>query len=268
MKSVVILTAGELRHDYFKIKFSSQKDIAVLKTYCDLPPRHRDPERGHAKNIESLHFASRHQVEKDFFEEYVGFSQDRSNSRYLARGAINEDEYIEEILSLNPDFIVAYGCCIIKSRLLKFFKNKIINVHLGLSPYYFGSGTNFHPFVTKELGAIGCTFMYMDEGIDTGDIIHQVRAHIDPCDSIHQVGTRLIKKMTQEFIELIRNMERLEAHRTKTDKVGKTYKRRDCTAATIEEAYNNIREGVCLEYLKNKSDVDANFPLIRQSFLC
>ena len=38
--------------------------------------------------------------------------------------------------------------------------------------------------------------MYMDEGIDTGQIIHQSRAIILPFDNPHQIGNRLIKIMT------------------------------------------------------------------------
>ena len=205
---------------------------------------------------------------KTFFEECINLAEDHSNSEYIKRGAINEDKYIDEICKLNPDFIVTYGCCIIKPKLINLFKNRIINAHLGLSPYYFGSGTNFHPFVTKELSAIGCTFMYMDEGVDTGSIIHQLRAHIDPCDSVHQVGTRLIKRMTQEFIDLIKNMEKVEEKVMVTDMVGKTYKRRDCTASTIRTAYDNIREGMCGEHMQTKQEMDKRFPLIHQSFLC
>jgi len=268
MKKVVILTADELRHNYFKIKFASQKDINVLKTYCDVTKKKYDLDNLNFKDIQNVHFVSRYQTERDFFEECVLSSEDLSNSQYIKRGEINKDEYIEEICKINPDFIITYGCCIVKPKLINLFKNRIINVHLGLSPYYFGSGTNFHPFVNKELSAIGCTFMYMDEGIDTGKIIHQIRADIGACDNIHQIGNRLIKKMTREFIELIRNFERVEGKPSQASKIGKTYKRRDCTPDSIQRAYENIRNGVCLEYLQNKNGLDLEFPLIKQDFLC
>tara|TARA_R110000744_G_scaffold142854_1_gene254632 strand:+ start:7998 stop:8807 length:810 start_codon:yes stop_codon:yes gene_type:complete len=268
MKKVVILTADELRHDYFKIKFALQKDIDVLRTYCDITKKKYDLDNANLKDIQNIHFVSRYQTERDFFEEYVFSLEDFSNSRYIHRGEINKDEHIEEICKLNPDFIVSYGCCIIKPKLINLFKDRIINVHLGLSPYYFGSGTNFHPFANKELSAIGCTFMYMNEGIDTGRIIHQIRADVGACDNTHQIGNRLIKKMTQEFIELIKSFERVEDKASPTSKIGKTYKARDCTINTIQAAYENIRNGACLEYLQNKNNLDSEFPLIKQGFLC
>jgi folate-dependent phosphoribosylglycinamide formyltransferase PurN len=268
MKKVVILTSDELRHNYFKIKFSLQKDINVLKTYCDVTKKKYDLNNTDFKDIQNIHFVSRYQTERDFFGECVSSLEDLSNSQYIKRGEINKDEYIEEICRLAPDFIISYGCCIIKPKLINLFKDRIINVHLGLSPYYFGSGTNFHPFVNKELSAIGCTFMYMDAGIDTGKIIHQLRAEVGPCDNVHQIGNRLIKKMTQEFIDLIKNFERVEDKTPLTNAAGKTYKVRDCTAGAVQVAYENIRKGICLEYLQNKNDLDLEFPLIKQDFLC
>ena len=62
-----------------------------------------------------------------------------------------------------------------------------------MSPYYRGSGTNFWPFVNNELQFIGATFMHIDEGVDTGEIIHQIRANIFHDDNIHQIGNRLIR---------------------------------------------------------------------------
>ena len=181
---------------------------------------------------------------------------------------INNDNYVDEIRDLDPDYIITYGCCIIKPQLLQLFKDKIINVHLGLSPYYFGAGTNFHPFVNNELAAVGCTFMYMNEGIDTGEIIHQVRASVDACDSIHQVGNRLIKRMTLEFIELVKGFDRVKKIPALSNEVGKTYKMKDCTLQTIEQAYKNIKSGICIDYLREQGANDAKFPLVLQDFIC
>ena len=49
--------------------------------------------------------------------------------------------------------------------------------------------------------------MYLDEGIDTGEIIHQGRPKIFPYDNPHQIGNRLIKKMTKDFIKLVINFD-------------------------------------------------------------
>ena len=266
-KSIIILTSAHLRHQYFKLKLSNSDGINVIKCYCDIvePAGSKNIKN---KTIEDLHFDSRRQVEEDFFQDYVTSTTDNSNSEFIPRGDINKDNKVQEIIDLDPDLIITYGCCIIKPALIEQFKGRIINVHLGLSPYYYGSGTNFFPFVNKELSAVGCTFMYMDEGIDTGKIIHQIRADIDPNDSIHQVGNRLIKKMTNIFAKIICNFENLKDKKPASDIVGVTYKKKDCTEDTIKEAYQNLTDGLCTEYLMNKKLLDKKFPLVEQVLLC
>ena len=78
--------------------------------------------------------------------------------------------------------------------MLKKYKKKFLNIHLGLSPYYKGSATNFWPFVNNELQFVGVSFLGIDDGIDTGPIIHQIRPDFKIGDSIHDVGNKLIIK--------------------------------------------------------------------------
>ena len=75
---------------------------------------------------------------------------------------------------MKADYLLTYGCSIIKNPILKHFKQNSINIHLGLSPYYLGSATNFWPFVNDELQFVGVTFMKLEDGIDDGPIIHQI----------------------------------------------------------------------------------------------
>ena len=88
-----------------------------------------------------------------------------------------------------------------KPDLIDAYKGKFLNVHLGLSPYYKGR-TNIFPIIDKRPEMVGATFMYIDQGIDTGDIIHQIQADYFVGDSVHSVGNRLIKKMTKCYADL------------------------------------------------------------------
>jgi phosphoribosylglycinamide formyltransferase 1 len=271
MKNIVIITSDAIRHNYFKILFSLQNDINVLRTYAesevefDLRPIEFSKEK--LKDMNTLHFNSRHNVEYDFFSDIIENCVDKSNTKYLSKGEINDSGIVNEIIELNPDLIVTYGCSIIKPYLIQVFKDKIINVHLGLSPYYFGSGTNFHALVNKDFQFEGYTFMYMNEGIDTGEIIHQARATILPFDNPHQIGNRLIKQMVKDFIYLVMNFERIEAKEKVTNYIGKTYKNKDATDDLILKLYDNFHSGAVLEYLEKKESLQNKYPLIEQKFL-
>ena len=97
---------------------------------------------------------------------------------------------------------------------------------MGLSPYYTGSGTNFFPFVNNEPQFAGATFMFLDEGIDTGEIIHQIRARILKNDNIHKIGNRLIKDVLQNYSQIIINFNKIKKIKTKIIKKKHLYYRK------------------------------------------
>ena len=70
------------------------------------------------------------------------------------------------------DFAVSYGYRhIIKSNVLHHLKDRIINLHISYLPWNRGADPNLWSFL--EDTPKGVTIHYVDEGIDTGDIIAQ-----------------------------------------------------------------------------------------------
>ncbi len=270
MIDIVIITSNHIRHNYFKLMFSHNNNVNVLQTYVesdgDLNLYIKQPDIQDLDSEISLHFDARHNTEHDFFSDVIELFEDRSNSKIMNKGDINNDDIVNEIIGLNPSLIITYGCSIIKPRLINAFRKKIINVHLGLSPYYFGSGTNFHCLVNNEFQFEGYTFMYMDGGIDTGKIIHQSRSVILPFDNPHQIGNRLIKQMTKDFIKLVVNFHMVEDKEAITDFVGKTYKNKDATQGLTLKLYDNFRNNAVVDFLRRKKELTRRFPLIKQSF--
>jgi len=271
LKNIVIITADALRHNYFKVLFSQNENINISKTYVETNESFVLKEKATDNNAFSdkvaQHFLARHNTEFDFFSDVIKHCKDKSNSKYIENKEINNSYIVNEIISLNPDMIVTFGCSIIKSPLIEAFKNRIINVHLGLSPYYFGSGTNFHCLVNNEFQFEGYTFMYMDEGIDTGNIIHQVRAKIRLFDNPHQIGNRLIKNMTKDFINLIVNFDLVKHKNPVTNYFGKTYKTKDATDALTLKLYENFDNDAVNKYLEKEQELIKKFPIIEQEFL-
>lgn len=84
---------------------------------------------------------------------------------------INDEESIEAIKNLKPDFIVvvAYGQ-ILKKEILDIPKYSCINVHASLLPKYRGAAPIHWSIVNGEKET-GVTIMEMEEGLDTGDMI-------------------------------------------------------------------------------------------------
>jgi methionyl-tRNA formyltransferase len=82
---------------------------------------------------------------------------------------IQTDEPIEDS---DADFIISYGYRhILKKPILDKFKDRAINLHISYLPWNRGADPNYWSFVDGT--PKGVTIHFIDEGIDTGDIIGQ-----------------------------------------------------------------------------------------------
>lgn len=266
---IIILTGSELRHHFFRKYIASQSTIDVVCSFCESQDGNLQQiiasDIKESAELRDFHLMIRDKTEQDFFEVFCDTVTDKSNPIFIKKGAINEQSHIDAIIEMSPDLIISYGCSVIKGPLIEYFDKKFINIHLGLSPYYKGAGTNFWPFVNNELTFVGVTFMYLDKGIDTGNIIHQMRADIKPNDDIHQIGNRLIRDMSKELVKLIHvfPMIRGAVGSISGDSKGKVYRMKDYTEESVRIAYNNLKNGIVTEYIKNKAAIDAEFPIVQ-----
>ena len=95
------------------------------------------------------------------------------------------------VLELKPDIIVtcAYGQ-IIPKELLDYPKYGCINVHASLLPKLRG-GAPIHHAIIDGYKKTGITIMYMDEAMDSGDIISQRETEISDIDTLESLHDRL-----------------------------------------------------------------------------
>lgn len=248
---IIILTGDEMRHQYFRNKIALADGIEVLASYCEGVEKslaNQINSNPNASDIEKLHINARTQSEQDYFAQALSSMGEQSNARKIAKGAINEPDIVQEIIALNPDLLICYGSSLIKSELLSRFEGKFINVHLGLSPYYRGAGTNVWPLINGEPDMVGATFMYIDKGIDTGKIIHQIRADVFLGDSPHSIGNRLITKMTKSYIDLILSFDQL-ADEKQPQSDGKLYLQKHFDKHACRKLYDQFADGMIENYI-------------------
>lgn len=271
MKKVVIITGSELRHTFLRMIISSDKNINSLNSFCESQDGNLNNivENQIENKLRTHHLNLRKEVEKEFFENYCLNKKDLSNPIFIRKGEINNESNVNHIIELNPDIIISFGCSIIKSKLLDHFKNRFINIHLGLSPYYRGSGTNFWPFVNNELQFVGTTFMYIDKGIDTGQIIHQIRAKINLGDNIHRIGYRLIFDSSMECIRLINKFKSLKKFKTVFNENYKNryYGKKDFSEDSVLIMKNNFENNLIKKYLENMEYLNKKFPIFKNPVL-
>lgn len=270
MTKIAILTGAEPRHAFFRKRLALAPGIEVLQSYCEGTQKSLDAVVAAQEDspLRQWHLAQRDQSEQDFFGLFVEHAEDRSHPRFLPKGDINKPEPTQAIIGQQPDMLVAYGCSIIREPLLSAFAGRFINVHLGLSPYYRGSGTNYWPLVNNEPEYVGVTFMHIDAGIDTGEIIHQLRARVVWGDMPVQIGNRVIVDAAAACAEIARNFDALERVPQPPEPAeARVYRRRDFTEESVSRLYANFADGLVERYLAEGRERCARVPLVRNPAL-
>ena len=120
---------------------------------------------------------------------------------------IKSAETEELIKSLNPDLIavVAYGK-IISKNIIETPKYGCINVHGSLLPKYRGAAPIQWSIINGDT-VTGVTTMFMDEGLDTGDILLQRKVFINENETSDELKNRLSVIGAELLIETIQKLE-------------------------------------------------------------
>lgn len=244
---IVILTSNGLRHKFLANSLSTKADDALVVSEC----KQNDSVgvESKAQSIINEHFKLRYETEKKFFPNNDFFT---AKTLPILYKEVNLEYVYHVIKKFKPDIMVIFGSYIIREPLLSLLPpGRIINLHLGLSPYYRGSGTNFWPFVNNELEYIGSTILHLDAGIDTGDIICHVRPKIESGDNVHTIGCKVIQSSVDPLIQIMEMInEGKKLNRVKQWNVdGKYYKTSDFNEEALLKYKNNMKNGLIENYL-------------------
>ena len=129
-----------------------------------------------------------------------------NNISILQPSRMRDEEIISEIKKINPDLIVvvAYGK-IIPKEIIEIPKYGIINVHSSLLPKYRGASP-IHSAVINGDKETGVSIMYIEETLDSGDVILKEYCAIEEEDTLGTLHDKLKKigaKGLEKAIDLI-----------------------------------------------------------------
>ncbi len=127
----------------------------------------------------------------------------------------NNEEFLNTVKKINPDLIcvVAYGK-ILPKELLEIPKMGCINVHGSLLPQYRGAAPIQWAVLNGDKKT-GITTMYMNEGMDTGDMILKKEVQIGEDETTGELWERLSKIGAELLVETVEKIEDGTAPREK-----------------------------------------------------
>jgi methionyl-tRNA formyltransferase len=136
---------------------------------------------------------------------------------------IKREEAVAEICGLAPDVIVvmAYGQILPRS-VLEIPRVACLNLHASLLPRHRGAAPIQGAIVAGERET-GITVMYMDEGLDTGDILLQSRLEIAQDETGGSLHDRLAQIAPATLDAALAQLQRGSAPRIPQDSSAATY---------------------------------------------
>ncbi len=267
--NLAILTSVETRHRYFAQAIRAHLPVAAV-AYEETGYTPADTDAydltDDEESVVSAHFAERARQEEAYFGHNAAFVESRGNCtvRRLSPGTLNSPETLSFLEDAGLDTVVVYGTNLIKPPLLSWRPGRMINMHLGLSPYYRGTATNFYPLLNEEPEYVGATIHLLDEGIDSGAILRHARPKIVAEDMPHTIGAKAILAGIEAMIAVLRDLEqgRLEPVPQWTVPHPRFYLRKDYHPREIVELYKKIDGGLIRQYVERAKDAAARVRVV------
>lgn len=187
MKNIAVFASGTGSNFLAIYNAINEKKIdAKLSLFVSDRPKSKSVEKAKALHLDSFIFYPKKYTSK---EEY-------------------ELEILEELEKRNVDLIVLAGYMrLIGHTLLHNYEKRIINIHPSLLPSFKGKDA-VGQAMNARVKVIGVSIHYVDEGMDTGEIIAQEALDISNLTSreeietrVHKIEHRLYPKTIQKVLE-------------------------------------------------------------------
>ena len=187
MKSLNIIFAGtpDFAAQHLQAILNSQHNVIAVYTQPDKPA-------GRGKKLQA---------------SPVKQLAEQNNIRVYQPKSLRKEEAQSELKALNADVmvVVAYGL-ILPKAVLDAPRLGCLNVHGSILPRWRGAAP-----IQRSIWAgdaqTGVTIMQMDEGLDTGDMLHKVYCDILPTETSTSLYNKLAELAPSALIDVLDNLE-------------------------------------------------------------
>jgi methionyl-tRNA formyltransferase len=122
-------------------------------------------------------------------------------------GNINDAACVEFIKRHSPDVLAVCGTSVIRQEVFSLPRRGAVNIHVGITPDYRSADPIFWALYCNEPEKVGVTIHFVDQGIDTGPIIHQQRVPVYRGDTLATLYVRCIRRGAELFLRALAEIE-------------------------------------------------------------
>lgn len=171
---ITLFTSNNLRHNYFINLLSNHcKELWVIQE-CRTMFTKNEYKPHKKSSLLANYFNNVQKAQKKIFPSYY-LNNKNKNLKVLSMlfGELSycDLNYLKSFL--NSDLYIVLGSSYIKGKLVNYLiKNKTINIHAGITPYYRGSDCNFWALYDDNPHLVGSTIHLLAKGLDNGSILY------------------------------------------------------------------------------------------------
>ena len=133
-------------------------------------------------------------------------AQDLGIERILQPESVRDEAFAEEVAALEPDVIAVAAYKILPPAVFTPAEKGAFNLHSSLLPRYRGAAP-IHRAVMNGETQTGVTTFFLEESVDTGDIILKRTTPIGPNETAGKVHDRLKEIGAEAVVETVRQIE-------------------------------------------------------------
>ena len=241
---ITLFTSNKNRHNYLINLLSEVSEELFVVQECGtiLPvPGHYQESPIMKKYFENVINAQY----KLFGNSYVNIKKKNIKILPMISGDLNQCSI--NLLSdfLKSDFYVVFGSSYIKGELVDFLiKQKAINIHAGVSPYYRGSACNFWALYDDNPHLVGSTIHLLSKGLDSGPMLYHAMSNLKTNPFEYTMST--IKSAFHSIAERIKDNSIFKINPVIQDKIKKIrYSKK-----------NEFNEEIVKEYFKKEINLN------------
>ena len=238
-----VLTSTGLRHRHFHRVIAENFDCRLA--FAQGKANYYQEQREESELVRH-HFSDLTAIESVEFADYLAPSP-MSPKEVLD---INSPALVAETLEAGVEIVFLFGTAVLGDVWLNAFPDRIINLHLGLSPYFRGSATLFWPFVQDELECVGATIHLAVAKVDAGPILARVKPKFQPGDTYYTITNRLIRQSIDALPSIAsRYLAGSIVPLAQASTSERAWRKADFSEEALRRALSNIGPGLTVEQI-------------------
>ena len=177
---ITLFTSNKNRHNYLINLLSEVSDELFVVQECGTIFPGIIPGHYQVSPIMKKYFENVNNAQYQLFgNSYVNNKKKNIKILSMVSGDLNKCSI--KLLSdfLKSNVYVVFGSSYIKGELVDFLvKQKAINIHAGVSPYYRGTDCNFWALYDDNTHLVGTTIHLLSKGLDNGPILYHAMSNL------------------------------------------------------------------------------------------